>query len=87
MISKETMRVVLTAAKLHLAHWTRISCMLQEQIRRDWAGEKMPVFGRSVRPQEELQDADQRIKDIQNAIVELRDTEVGAEVWKELDSA
>jgi hypothetical protein len=85
MISKETMRIVLLAARFHLSHRTRNVCLIEEQIRRDSVGDQTPVFLRSVRPVDELQDAQKRVAEIEIAIDELRSTEVGAEAWKELD--
>lgn len=90
MISVETMRVVLTAAKLLLqrceSRVSVIECdikMREDTVSRGKSvGARTRAQGEVAKLQYQLAEARAQVNEVYNAINELRATEVGAQVWK-----
>jgi hypothetical protein len=94
MILKETMRVVLTAMKMLLNRRESRVESLERDIRYQKetaehtrsAGARIRALNKveSLRPQ--LGEANKLAQEVRDAINELRATDVGADVWKELET-
>lgn len=94
MISKETMRVVLTAAKMLLDRRKSSVSSLEFKLkfRTDTsmtaksAGARTAAANDLPELRARLEEAQRLAQEARDAINELRATEVGAEVWKELEA-
>ena len=94
MISKETMRVALTAAKIHLRNRESAASSLDFKLRfrtetsltAKSAGAKTAALNDLPELRSRLEEAQRLAQEVRDAISELQATDVGAEIWKELES-
>lgn len=95
MISKETMRFILTAAKVLLERReSRVESLERDIRHRKETSERTKSAGARIRALNEVEtlrpqlgNANKLAEEVRDAINELRATEVGAEVWKELEGS